>query len=159
MGRCWVKSVRGSVRANSAVTSGSLRGTAELEHLCITDELFPNECNETRYYECSKRKFGYILTPAPSSNTLRQLRSFPPLSFHHHSSAVPIDSQSPSKLSFHNVTLLSPQLTASTLPIIDQLTRQTTSGNCSAFSGFRVHGVPGDSCAQINTVLSYTITK
>ena len=60
----------------------------------------------------------------------------------------------PSRFSFHSDTLLSPLDTAKMFPEVDQLTRQTTSGNGVDFKGFLVHWPPGVSCVQIRTVLS-----
>ena len=64
-------------------------------------------------------------------------------------------SQAPSMFSFHMLTLLSPLLTASSVPQSDQLRRQTTSGNRSFLSGRDVHCDPLCDCVQSNTDLSY----
>lgn len=49
-----------------------------------------------------------------------------------HSSMVLTQSHPPLRLSFHKLTLLSPPLTARTLPLRLQLTRQTTASNLSS---------------------------
>ena len=57
----------------------------------------------------------------------------------------PTISHSPSRFSFHKVTLLSPVETAKILPEVDQLTLQTTSGNGSFNKYFLFHEAPGAS--------------
>ena len=61
-------------------------------------------------------------------------------------------SHSPFSVSFHNVTLLSPPLAASTLPLKLHDTFHIT---VSMWSTFFVHGPSGDSALQMMTLLSW----